>query len=1008
MATDDIPNLNRGMDRRKFLTVLGVAGGGSAVLSGCSTDRIQKLVPYLVQDEDQVPGIPTIYASTCTECPAGCGVHVKTREARAIKLEGNPSHPVNHGAICARGQAALQGLYNPARLTGPMARNADGSFSPVTWDDAIRRLIQQVSQAGPRTAVISGAGPGTFTDLLTAWTSALGGRLVRHQPFDYEPLRAANRQVFGIDGVPAHDFASAKYVLAFGADFLETWLSPVEHQQDFAQAHGYRDGEMAKFVSLAPRMSLTDMNADEWHPIAPGSEALLALAMANVILSERTGAPADANALRSVLAAYTTERAARETGIGEDTVRRLAREFASAKPSLAVAGGVASQHNGAVEVCAAVNVLNYVAGNIGQTVRFEEQLGTADGYGALDSLATAMAAGQVSLLIVHEANPAYTLPKSTGFVDKMAKVGFKVSTASVLDETAAQADLILPNHHALERWDDLRPRSGVYSLMQPVMQPVFDTRSAGDVLLQVAQAVGGPLARFIAPSFQAYLREAWWGLAQARGSTDAEQSWVDALGAGGLFEAPAPAEPITLAPGAARIGYAPPEFDGDGELVFAPYPSPMLFDGRGANKPWLLENPDPVTKITWHSWVEVHPETAERLNVREGEILRLTSPHGAIEAPAYLYPGMNPGVVAMPLGLGHTAYGEYAKGRGVNALDLLGPSIGKGFLLYVSTRVRAETTGRYQKVAKTEGNPRQLGRGIAEAMPLELARRDLSVEAAHYAETGGEHHEVNTEREVEAIAGFRESQEIKTQKGGYADEHPRWGMVIDLARCTGCSACVTACYAENNIPTVGQQEVLRGREMSWMRIERYFEGGEEPGEPLEARFVPMLCQHCGNAPCEPVCPVYASYHTTDGLNGQAYNRCVGTRYCANNCPYKVRYYNWFAYNDRAFPDPLNLQLNPDVTVRARGVMEKCTFCVQRIRGAQNQAKLEDRDLADGDVVPACGQACPSQAIVFGDLNDPASRVSEAARNHRGYHVFEDLNVRPSVMYLAKVRHEREA
>jgi len=544
--------------------------------------------------------------------------------------------------------------------------------------------------------------------------------------------------------------------------------------------------------------------------------------------------------------------------------------------------------------------------------------------------------------------------------------------------------------------------------MQPVMQPVFDTRAAGDVLLQTAQAVGGPLAHLTAPSFEAHLKAAWQQLAEARGAADTEQYWVQALGAGGVFDTPPVAPPPTLAPGAARVGFTAPALEGDGEFVFAPYPSPMLFDGRGANKPWLLENPDPVTKITWHSWVELHPDAAARRNVREGEILRLTSPHGTIEAPAYLYAGMNPAVVAMPLGLGHTAYGEYAKDRGVNALDLLGRGNGRGFMPYLSTRVVVEPTGRYQKVAKTEGNPRQLGRGIAEAMPVELARRGLTVEAAHYAESGDAHHEVNTEGELEAIAGFSESQHAKTLKGGYAGEHPHWGMVIDLARCTGCSACVTACYAENNIPTVGQDEVLRGREMSWMRIERYFEGGEEPGEPLEARFVPMLCQHCGNAPCEPVCPVYASYHTTDGLNGQAYNRCVGTRYCGNNCPYKVRYYNWYAYNDRSFRSPLDLQLNPEVTVRARGVMEKCTFCVQRIRGVQNQAKLEDREVADGEVLPACGQACPSQAIVFGDLNDPASRVSEAVRNHRGYHVFEDLNVRPSVMYLAKVRHGREA
>jgi molybdopterin-containing oxidoreductase family iron-sulfur binding subunit len=275
-------------------------------------------------------------------------------------------------------------------------------------------------------------------------------------------------------------------------------------------------------------------------------------------------------------------------------------------------------------------------------------------------------------------------------------------------------------------------------------------------------------------------------------------------------------------------------------------------------------------------------------------------------------------------------------------------------------------------------------------------------------QVGIEEHEINTERELEAIAGFREKQVEKTELGAYAEEHPRWGMVIDLARCTGCSSCVTACYSENNIPWVGHDDVVRGREMSWMRIERYFEGGTEPGEPVSTRHIPMLCQHCENAPCESVCPVYASYHTADGLNGQIYNRCVGTRYCSNNCPYKVRYFNWFPYAKRAFESPLDLQLNPEVTVRSRGVMEKCTFCVQRIRGAQHQARLEDRPLRDGDVVTACQQACPSGAIVFGNVNDPESRVTRAKEDHRGYHVLEEINVRPSVTYLARVLHRTEA
>jgi molybdopterin-containing oxidoreductase family iron-sulfur binding subunit len=452
--------------------------------------------------------------------------------------------------------------------------------------------------------------------------------------------------------------------------------------------------------------------------------------------------------------------------------------------------------------------------------------------------------------------------------------------------------------------------------------------------------------------------------------------------------------------------FTAPAFDGSGEFVLLPFPSSMYTDGRGANRPWLLENPDPVTKITWGSWVELHPETARRLDVREGEILTVRSPHGSVAAPVCIYAGVRQDVVAMPLGLGHTEYGDYAKGVGVNVLDLLGAKDGNGFLPYLSVKVDLEKTSGYRQLARTDGTPRQLGRHISEAMPLADARKGLTVEES-LKQMGAEPHELNTELEHEALAGFREKQ-LETQKlGAYAEENPRWGMVIDLAKCTGCSACVTACYSENNIPWVGYEDVTRGREMSWMRIERYFEGGTEPGEPFAARLVPMLCQHCENAPCEPVCPVYASYHTADGLNGQVYNRCVGTRYCSNNCPYKVRYFNWFPYAKRAFESPLDLQLNPDVTVRARGVMEKCTFCVQRIRGAQNQARLEDRGIRDGDVVTACQQACPSGAIVFGNVSDPGSRVAKAKENHRGYHALEETNVRSSVTSLARVLHRSE-
>jgi anaerobic selenocysteine-containing dehydrogenase/Fe-S-cluster-containing dehydrogenase component len=991
------------IDRRRFLTVLGVSGAGAAVLSGCSTDRVQKLIPYLVQSEDQVPGVPTWYASTCTECAAGCGLHVKTREGRAIKLEGNPEHPVNRGKLCSRGQASLQGLYNPGRLKGPMARTTTGEFQSISWDDAIQRLTAKLSGAGSRVAVISGAGRGTFSDLLADWTGALGGTLVRYEPFDHEPMRAANQAVFGKDELPAHDFAKARYIVSFGADFLESWLAPIENQRGFAESHGFHGGGMAKHVAFAPRMSLTGQNADEWHPIRPGSEAALALALANLLVSEHG---ADAAGVAGGLGKFTPEMAAKETGLDVATIRRVAAELAAARPSLAVAGGIGSQHRGAEEVCAAVNLLNYVAGNVGQTVVFGADLQAADGVAKLEALGAALDGGQVGVLLVHEANPLYTMPASSGFAARFKKAAFKVSTSPYLDETAAQCDLLLPNHHALERWDDLRPRAGVVGLMQPVMETVFQTMATGDVLLKAAQKLGGPLAKLNAPSFEAHLKGRWAELAKQQGEADADGFWRAALQRGGLYAERPAAPEVKLAAGF-EPRYTPPAFDGSGEFYFAPHVSSFLYDGRGTNKPWLLENPDPVTKITWHSWVEVHPDTAARLDVRNGEILRLTSPTGSIEAPVYIYPGVHPDVLSVPLGFGHTEYGSYAKGRGVNALDLLSVKDGQPFVAYVSTKVAVEKTRRYQKLASTEGTPRQLGRHIAEAMPLTLAAKGLTPREADAAE-GHPEEEVNTERELEALKGWREAVHQRTRKGNYAGEHPQWGMTIDLSKCTGCSACVTACYAENNIAIVGEEEIHRGREMTWMRIERYWEGEAGPDHAPEARFVPMLCQHCANAPCEPVCPVYAAYHTTDGLNAQVYNRCVGTRYCANNCPYKVRYFNWYKYNDVSWPEPLNLQLNPDVTVRARGVMEKCTFCIQRIRGAQNQARLEDRPIKDGEFTTACAQACPSDAIVFGNLNDPESRVRQLSQDRRGYHVLEDLNTRPAVTYLAKVFHRSEA
>ncbi len=997
-----------GMNRRKFLKVLGVTGGGAAAMAGCSTERVEKLIPYLVPLEDQIPGLATYYASTCRECPAGCGVHLRVREGRAVKVEGNPDHPVNRGKVCARGQASLQGTYNPDRIRGPMARTPAGTFAPITWDEAIARVVERLKGA-PKGSLwfLTGNEGGSFDRLVRDWLGALGSsHAVTFEPFAHEALRQANRAVFGVDAIPSYRLAEAECLVSFGADFLETWLSPVEHARGFAAAHGYRDGRMSRYVHVEPRLSMTAMSADEWIAPVPGTEGVLALAMAHVIVNHHLErAPADAVQLRGVLRSYEPDQVAERTGVPAGTVHRLAAEFA-ARPSVALPGGAGTQHTDARLTAVAVNLLNYVAGNVGRTVVFGPAGSTgASSYAGLADVVAAARRNEIGVLLVHGANPAYATPPGLGAAEALAAVPFKVSFARCLDETAALADLLLPDHDPYEQWNDYTPRAGVHSLLQPVMQPVFDTRQTGDVLIDVARRMGGAVAaRFTgaAPEgrYKAYLQERWGELQRELADRRPfEEFWREAVQRGGIWrETPAMAVRV-----ARDLVLDPPTPTGGGPFTAIVYPSPTLYDGRGANRPWLQELPDPVTRMTWGTWVEIHPETASRLGIAEGDVVEVRSATGAIEAPAYLYPGLRPDVVAVPLGQGHTAYGRYAKDRGANALRLLGPEPAAFGGVTRYTPVTLAATGAHVRLAKTEGNTRQMDRGIAQAVTLAGIAAGALEHPFHIEEAAP-----IPEREERVLEEVAERQKAATQYGPYAFETTRWGMAVDLARCTGCSACVAACSAENNIPFVGADQVTRGREMQWIRIERYFEGGES-GEPLEARVIPVMCQQCGNAPCEPVCPVFAAFRTADGLNGQAYNRCVGTRYCSNNCPYKVRYFNWY---DQSTPDdpktfaweePLHWLLNPDVTVRSKGVMEKCTFCVQRIRGAQNEARVAGRELKDGDIVTACQQTCPADAIVFGNLTDPGSRVAQLAADPRRYRVLESLNTQPAVTYLMKVR-----
>ncbi len=1020
--------MGKGLERREFLKVLGVGGAG-ATLAGCGGSQVERLIPYVVQPEEIIPGVATWYRTTCRECPAGCGMSIRNREGRAVKAEGNPLSPISHGRLCARGQASLHGLYNPDRVRAPLVRSGE-TWERTTWDDGEQRLVAALQQNRGRSVFLTEGLTGTMDRLIDEFCAAFGIERVRWQSFAMEAVRAGYRSALGIDGVPVHDFSRADVVISFGADFMETWGSPIDYSHGFVRAHAYdAAGRRGRFISVTPHQSLTDLNADEWLAIRPGTEHIVALAMARVIAD----AGADTGAAAGVLQGVDVTQAATTAEISEDRLRALAAAFANGGRSIAVGPGVGSSHAAATAVGAAVAVLNSVAGNIGRTVhidRREEPYTNAGSYAEMQNLVQRMRAGEIGALLVHGPNPLYGMPAADGVDEALGQVPFVASFSTYPDETSQRAHLLLPDHHFLESWDDFVPRTGVFKLVQPVMMPVFDTKQTGDVLLSAAARAGVTLPN-AATTYYDYLRARW--SAEVRPLTgDAEPDfdawWRRTLQIGFVAVDQTAAAPDPAVSGIAldQLNWGPAEFAGDGEYTLVVYPSLKYWDGRMANRPWLQELPDPLSKFTWSSWIEVNRETAAALGVDTGHIAQVETPAGTIEAPVWIHPGMRRDVIAIQLGQGHTALGTYAVGRGVNAVSLLGnvADAASGSLVWQQTRAAIRSTGDWERPIKQGLTDEQHGREVAHAMSLSEARekdraRGFMVAAAapaaepqeeHAAEAGGhgvpDTHPFDSEvTTLQGTGGFAPLTESaapqaypppETHYGEYSEDVPRWGMAIDLERCIGCSACMTACYAENNIGIVGPEQVTKGRILHWIRIERYFEGD---GEDLHTRFLPMLCQHCGNAPCEPVCPVFAAYHTPDGLNAQVYNRCVGTRYCANNCPYKVRYFNYFSYE---WPEPLNWQLNPDVTVREKGVMEKCTFCVQRIRDAENTARLDGRGVRDGEIQPACAQTCPGNAITFGNLKDPNARVTQIANSGRGYRVLDMLNTQSAIVYLAKV------
>ncbi len=999
------------LDRRDFLKMVGVGAGAAA--TACA-DPIEKLVPYVEQPASITPGIPVVYASTCSECPAGCGLHIKTREGRPIKLEGNPDHPVNRGRLCSRGQASLGRTYIPDRIGECLKRAGDGSFEATHWDEATKLLTARLAAAKGRTWILGGPVGPSVDGVIEAFAAAAGARRLVYEPFGRESLRAGTEAVFGVDSLPIFDMGEADLIIDLGSDFLSSGASPTENARQFSDARDIKKqkGGGTRLVSLGPRLNLTTTNSDRWIPSRAGSEGAIAFAIAQGIhRAKGTPQGADPDVIAGFLAGADSRAAAESAGVEPAVIDELVHELLHAERPLVLPPGVASTDSGAVSAAAAVMLTNAMLGAIGKSVVVPPASGRAQSASLVEiiGLVEAMQAGRVDVLLIHDSNPVYSLPPALGFASALKKVGTVVSFASLRDETSEAASLVLPDHSPMESWGDAAPRPGVRSLIQPTVRPLLDTQALGDTLLDLGRALGGSMPE---GSFRQVVEANW-----------SDVNWRDALGRGGVFS-DVPAQPVSVSGDFSGLGAGRPRIEGQGEFTLVAFPHHFLGDGRGAALPWLQEIPDPVTRLQWNSWVEMSFATAEKLGVGFGDVVEVTTPTGTLEVSVFPRGGIRDDTIAIPFGQGHSVglyasmevegapqpwisgpaspAGEAGVSRGVNVISAL-PAVldERGGRAWLTTRASVRSTGRFRRLALSQWTDNQRKRGLAPAL-------SLAALSGHGDDSHGGAHHAEPPHTFEARFDADPNQPY------------RWGMVIDNDRCNACSACVTACYFENNIPVVGETQAIQHRNMEWIRIERYvgdgnLEGGAERrpvpnGErlgELDVRHVAMPCQHCGAAPCEAVCPTLATYHNKEGLNGMVYNRCAGTRYCANNCVYKVRRFNYFDYGNQNFPGLLGLMLNPDVTVRQQGVMEKCSFCVQRIEQANQPAKDEGRAIRDGEVVTACQQACPTNAIAFGNLRDDGSRVVAAAEEpERSYHLLQELNARPSITYLAQVTRDK--
>jgi len=977
--------------RRNFLKLMG-ASLALAGVSACTRQPTEELVPYVRQPEELVPGRPLFYATAMPMAGAGMGLLVESHEGRPTKIEGNPDHPSSRGATDVYAQAAILGLYDPDRsqtLTNLGESRPFGTFAGAAQAALSNQELLQ--GAGLRILTETVASPtlaAQLRDLIERYPLA---KWVQWEPLGRHNAREGSRLAFGEYADAQYDIAKATVIVSLDADFLCTGPAGLKHARAFASRRR-ADGDRAqanRLYAVESTPTNTGSRADHRLPLRPSEVEAFARALAG-----RLGAVATHTSMPPAAVEWMTPE--RETGQLVSDLR------AHRGQSLVIAG------DGQPPIVHALaHAMNEVLGNVGTTVVYT-QMAEAQPTNQLDALRDLvgdMNAGTVEMLLILGGNPAYSAPADLIFTAAMEKVSFRAHLSLYEDETSAQCHWHIPEAHFLEAWSDVRSDDGTVTIIQPLIAPLYNGKSAHETLAAVAdrERSGYDLVR------EFWSKEAGLSMEPPPMSPapvaipDGDGGAVAGIVAGdaAAVDAPAPvaAAPVPLLspldrewrrwlhdgllPDTAFVpktvvaargdidAYPRPAAQSGLEVVFRADPS--VYDGRFANNAWLQETPKPLTKLTWDNAALISPTTAGQLGLANGDIVELSEGGRSIRIPIWLAPGQAADTLTLHLGYGRTRAGRAGNGTGFNVNPLrttAAPDILPGVAL--------TKTGETYVLASTQDHWSLEGRNLVRVAT-----------AAEFAEDP----QFAQKMEHQPITG------LSMYAGHTSDSSYAWGMTIDQNVCTGCNSCVVACQAENNVPVVGKEQVLNGREMHWLRIDRYYSGDLENPDTYHQ---PMPCQQCENAPCEVVCPVAATVHNAEGLNDMVYNRCVGTRYCSNNCPYKVRRFNFLLYQDWDTPS-LSLQRNPDVTVRSRGVMEKCTYCVQRINHARVAAKLDDRQIRDGDVVTACQSACPTEAIVFGNIKDPNSRVSRMKASTLNYSLLAELNARPRTTYMAIVR-----